>query len=158
MLPQEIFDKLKEEFGDSIMDIVSEPPSDPYINIEPDSIVDVCLFLRDSEDTKFDYLSCLSGMDYKDAFGVVYHLYSIDHNHRITLKVKLEKENPHIPTVENVWKTADWHEREAYDMYGIIFDGHHNLIRILCPYDWEGYPLRKDYKTPDEYHGIKVPY
>lgn len=158
MLPQEIYDNLKEEFGDSIIGLVSEPPSDDFINVEPESIVDICLYLRDGEGMKFDYLACLSGMDYKDSFGVVYHLYSIEFNHRIALKVKLDKENPKIASVENVWKTADWHEREAYDMYGIIFDGHHNLIRILCPYDWEGYPLRKDYKTPEIYHGIKVPY
>ena len=116
------------------------------------------MFLRDSEDLHFDYLVDLCGMDYGDNLGVVYHLYSMKHKHRIVIKVIIPKDNPLVPTVENIWRTADWHEREAWDMFGIKFDGHHNLIRILNPYDWEGHPLRKDYQTPDEYHGMKVPY
>ncbi|HOM05330.1 MAG TPA: NADH-quinone oxidoreductase subunit C, partial [Candidatus Kapabacteria bacterium] len=105
----------------------------------------------------FDYLVNLSGVDEKDKFIVVYHLFSLQHKHRIALKVYLDRENPHVPTVERVWRSANWHEREAYDMFGIVFDGHSDLRRILCPYDWEGHPLRKDYKTPDYYKGIKVP-
>jgi NADH-quinone oxidoreductase subunit C len=116
------------------------------------------LFLRDDEKTNFDYLSCLSGVDNKETLGVVYHLFSMTKKHKITIKVELPKDNPEVNTVERVWRTADWHEREAFDMYGIIFKGHHDLRRILNPYDWEGHPLRKDYKQPDEYHGIKVQY
>lgn len=158
MTQQEIYDILKEKFGDEIIEFNHEPPSDPFIVANRSKIDEICLFLRDEESLNFDYLVILSGMDYIEKLGVVYHLYSIKHKHRLTIKVFLSKEDPHIPTVEKVWRSADWHEREAWDMYGIIFDGHHNLIRILCPYDWEGFPLRKDYKTPDEYHGIKVPY
>lgn len=158
MQVQEIFEKLKEEFGDNIKELVIQEKTDPYINIEPAKIFDVCLYLRDDETLLFDYLMCLSGVDAGDNLIVVYHLYSTIYKHIIVLKVTVPKENPLIPTVERVWRSADWHEREAYDMFGIIFEGHHNLIRILCPYDWEGYPLRKDYKTPEEYHGIKVPY
>lgn len=158
MTQQEIYDILKEKFGDEIIEFNHEPPSDPFIVANRSKIDEICLFLRDEESLNFDYLVILSGMDYIEKLGVVYHLYSIKHKHRLTIKVFLSKEDPHIPTVEKVWRSADWHEREAWDMYGIIFDGHHNLIRILCPYDWEGFPLRKDYKTPDDYHGIKVPY
>lgn len=158
MTAQEIYDVLKEKFGDDIKDIIAEAPSDPFINVSPEKITDICLFLRDDEKMNFDYLVLLSGMDYGDKLGVVYHLYSLDKKHRIVLKCELERENPVIPTIEKVWRSADWHERETWDMYGVKFEGHHNLIRILCPYDWEGYPLRKDYKTPDEYHGMKVPY
>jgi len=158
MQAQEIFDKLKEEFQDSIINIVVQEKTDTFINIEPAKIFDVCLYLRDDEDLLFDYLMCLSGVDSGNDLIVVYHLYSTIHKYIIVLKVTVSKENPIVPSVERVWRSADWHEREAYDMYGIIFQGHHNLIRILCPYDWEGYPLRKDYKTPEEYHGIKVPY
>jgi len=158
MKANEIFDRLKEEFGNSIIEFVDEAPSDPFIKVETAKLFDICHTLRDNEDFLFDYLSCLSGMDYKEELGVVYHLYSLKHKHHIVLKVSVPKDAPNVPTVEKIWRTADWHEREAYDMYGINFEGHHNLIRILCPYDWEGFPLRKDYKEPDEYNGMKVPY
>jgi len=80
------------------------------------------------------------------------------HNHKLTLKVLLPRDNPVVPSVERVWRAADWHEREAYDLFGIIFEGHHNLKRILLPEDWEGHPLRKDYKVQEYYQGMKVPY
>lgn len=158
MQAQEIFEKLKSKFGNSIIELVAEQLSDPFIVVAADKILDISLFLRDEEELLFDYLTCLSGLDLVENLCVVYHLYSIKENHRITLKVIVSKENPNVPTVERVWRTADWHERETYDMFGVIFTGHHNLIRILSPYDWEGFPLRKDYKTPEYYHGIKVPY
>ena len=91
--------------------------------------------------------------------SVFYHLDSTSLKHKITLKVSAPRENPEVESVENIWRAADWHEREAYDMYGIIFLNHPNLIRILMPYDWDaGYPLRKDYKNPEFYQGMKVPY
>lgn len=155
---KDIFEKLKAEFSDSILELKEDKGSDPFITIQPKKVLDICLFLRDSEDLLFDYLSSLNGMDYKNGFGVVYNLFSTKHNHKITLKAILDKENPSLPSIEGVWKSANWHEREAYDMFGIKFEGHPNLIRILSPYDWEGYPLRKDYKTPEYYHGFKVPY
>jgi NADH-quinone oxidoreductase subunit C len=158
MNAQEISDRLKEKFGDNIIELVTEPPSDPYIIIKPDNLVELALFLRDDEEMLFDYLNNLSGIDYVDNLCVVYHLYSIKLKHRLVLKIKLDKENAVVPSVERVWKTANWHEREAWDMFGIKFEGHPNLIRILSPYDWEGHPLRKDYVTPEFYHGIKVPY
>ncbi|MBM2816955.1 MAG: dehydrogenase subunit [Ignavibacteria bacterium] len=158
MNTQEIFEVLKEKFGDTILEVTGEAPSDLSINVVTEKIADVCLFLRDTEIMNFDYLSCLSGMDYKDSLGVVYHLYSTINHQTVVLKVKTNRENPSVPTVERIWKTANWHEREAYDMYGIQFAGHPNMIRILTCYDWEGWPLRKDYKTPEAYHGIKVPY
>ncbi len=158
MEAKEINDKLKERFDDAILDFVEEAPSDSFIQIKPDKLFDIAKYLRDDEDLKFDYLACLSGLDLKDDLGVVYHLYSFELKHRITLKVIVPKDNPKVPTVENLWRTADWHEREAWDLLGVEFEGHHNLIRILNPYDWEGHPLRKDYKEPEEYHGMKVPY
>lgn len=153
----EIFERLKAEFGDSIIELQGASPSDQAVIVKPEEIKEISLFLRDSQDLYFDYLSCLSGMHYKDgSFGVVYHLFSLKHKHRIVIKALLPAENPALPTVEDVWLSADWHEREAWDMYGIVFEGHHNLIRILCPYDWEGFPLRKDYVQPEEYHGMKI--
>ena len=155
---KDIFEKLKSEFADFIIELKEVKGSDPFIVIDSKKILDICLFLRDSDDLLFDYLSSLSGMDYKTNLGVVYHLFSTKHNHKIALKVILDKNNPVLLSVEGVWKSANWHEREAWDMFGIKFEGHSNLIRILSPYDWEGYPLRKDYKTPEYYHGFKVPY
>ena len=157
MTNKEIFEKLKAEFGDAIIDLVEEQYFDAYINVAPEKILEICLSLRDNAAFNFDYCVNLTGMDYKDSLGVVYHLRSMKHSHTIVIKVKLSKESPKIDSVERVWRTADWHEREAFDMYGIEFVGHHNMIRILCPYDWEGYPLRKDYVFPEEYHGMKVP-
>ncbi len=154
----QIYDLLKETYSEDIVGLTNEPPSDPFIEVNPQKIVDIGIELRDRPEFLFDYLMCLSSMDYGDSYGVVYHLYSTVNKHTLVVKVKLEKENPTLPTVEKVWRSADWHEREAWDMMGINFEGHHNLIRILCPYDWEGFPLRKDYKEPEEYHGIKVPY
>jgi len=158
MTVEQIHERLKNEFSDIILSLNTETNFEPSINVLPSNIIDVMLFLRDEDDLKFDYLACLSGMDYKDTLGVVYHLYSTGRKHRITIKVDVQKENPIIPSISKVWRTADWHEREAFDMFGIIFEGHENLIRILSPYDWEGYPLRKDYKQPEEYHGLRVPY
>ncbi len=158
MTIENIFERLKKEFGDAILSETVEQNFEPFIRISPQNVVDIMLFLRDEEDLKFDYLACLSGMDYKETLGVVYHLYSIQHKHRVTIKIEVPKEDPKVPSISKVWRTADWHEREAYDMFGLIFVGHENLIRILTPYDWEGHPLRKDYKQPEEYHGLKVPY
>jgi NADH-quinone oxidoreductase subunit C len=132
--------------------------------IKPEMIADVCLELRDNPETYFDFLSCLTGMDYgtvENRFGVVYHLSSIPYNTQLVLKVSLENDRsednlPSFPSVSSVWKTADWHEREAFDMVGIFFENHPDLRRILLPDDWEGYPLRKDYQEAEEYKGIKI--
>lgn len=158
MTSNEIYEKLKAEFGDDVISLTESKDSESFVLIKAPRITEVCLYLRDDASMQFDYMVNLSGMDYKTNLTVVYHLYSIALNHRIVLKVELETENPVVPTVEQVWKTANWHEREAYDMFGIQFEGHPFMMRILCPYDWEGYPLRKDYKEPDTYHGIKVAY
>ena len=88
---------------------------------------------------------CLSGADYKDRFEVVYHLYSMENKHKITLKATVDRNNPEIDSVAGIWATADWHERECYDLVGIKFIGHPDRRRILMPEDWEGHPLRKDY-------------
>lgn len=158
MQTEEIYSKLKSQFGDAIIELKDEKPSDAFIIVNADNLFDISLYLRDNEDLLFDYLMCLGGVDAGENLISVYHLYSMKHTHKIVLKVIVPKAEPTVPTVEYIWRSADWHEREAFDMFGIIYKGHHNLIRILCPYDWEGFPLRKDYQTPDFYHGIKVPY
>jgi len=158
MIPSEITELLTARFGPAVLESKLDGVIDPWVKIAPDRIRDVAIFLRDDR-TQFDTLMCLTGMDYTGGkLGVVYHLASTTLGHKITLKVDATTENPHVQSVEAVWKTANWHEREAYDMIGIVFDGHPDLRRMLCPYDWEGHPLRKDYQVPEYYNGMKVPY
>jgi len=161
---EEIKSILIQKFGESV--IVGEETTglQPALLIDPDRIADVCLELRDNSKTYFDFLSCLSGVDYgveANRFGVVYHLASIPYQTQLTLKISKENNRdldnlPSFSTVSNVYHSADWHEREAFDMEGIFFDGHPDLRRILMPDDWEGYPLRKDYKNAEFYKGIKI--
>lgn len=160
MTPQEIYTNLKNKFGESTLSL-EEIVADAFIVVAPESIADVAQYLAEDETLAFDSLMCLSGVDLSvkaTTFEVVYHLFSMTHRHKIVLKVIVPKENPHVPTVEKVWETANWHERETYDLYGIVFDDHSDLRRILLPDDWEGYPLRKDYKEPEFYRGMRVPY
>ncbi|RMF70425.1 MAG: NADH-quinone oxidoreductase subunit C [Calditrichaeota bacterium] len=159
MSPEEIHAKLQAKFGDAILEFNGEA-LDPYVKVKPEKIREVAEFLKNEPDLGFTSLMCLSGMDYgaEADLGVVYNLASMKHGHKITLRVDLPRDKPSLPSVESVWRTADWHEREAYDLFGITFEEHPDLRRILCPDDWEGYPLRKDYVVQEYYHGIRVPY
>ena len=173
--PEEIFNILKEKFGDAIIEFASSQPVDPFITVKPNEIDKICRFLFYNDELLFDSLMNLSGVD--DANGkkaagqngdniieggtlsVYYHLESTKFKHKLVLKTSAPRENPEVNSVESIWRHADWHEREAYDLFGIIFLNHPDLRRILMPYDWEaGHPLRKDYKNPEFYHGMKVPY
>lgn len=131
---------------------------DPFIVVEPAGLVEICRFLHDDEALRFDALSNQSGVDYKDKgyVEVVYHLYSYPHRHWIVLKVRTPRDQAEIPTVEGVWKAANWLEREIYDLLGVTFTGHSDMRRLLMPEDWVGYPLRKDFVEPEEYHGIST--
>ena len=139
---------LEEKFPDEVVEVV-EFRGDTTIEVKPSLIVDIMTALKDGHDTGFKYLSMIAGMDYSPAsprFGVVYNLYSHKHHDRITLKVLLADDlAPAIDSVSTVWSTANWHEREIYDMMGIRFKGHPDLRRILMPGDWVGHPQRKDY-------------
>ncbi len=155
----EIYNLLKESFDSGIIDLKTDLPLEGYIVIDADKINAVSYFLRDEESLQFDNLSCLSSVDYdKDTMAIVYHLYSYALDQKLKVKVFIPKSNPVVKTVSDIWATADWHEREAYDMMGVIFEGHPDLRRILCPDDWDGHPLRKDYKVQEFYQGMKVPY
>lgn len=175
MNPDEIFEILKKEFGEAILGLDKETPTEQIISVDPMQIHRVGAFLRENNELLFDSLMVLSGVDdangnkVKDEDGtevitggtlsVYYHLHSTSLNHKITIKVSTPREDPKVESVYNVWRTSDWHEREAFDMFGIIFQNHPDLRRILMPYDWDaGYPLRKDYKNPEFYQGMKVPY
>jgi NADH-quinone oxidoreductase subunit C len=154
--PAEITERIKSTFPEAVLGFDAESGS---TQIAAPFMKEVALFLRDEPDLALDFLMCLSGVDYADGnLGAVYHLYSMTQKHKATLATKVPKADPRIPSVEKVWRTAEWHEREAYDLVGVVFEGHSDLRRILCPYDWEGHPLQKDYKQPEFYNGIKVPY
>lgn len=171
MSGQPLLEHLRSKFGEVIVGANLEC-LDPWIEIAPAGLVDVCTHLRDVPELKFDYLNCISGVDYlhvgrkkaawEPHLEMVYHLWSTCHKHSLVLKVILPRwkddvpdQLPEIPSVSRVWNTADWHEREVYDLVGVWFVGHGNLRRILCPEDWVGHPLRKDYEMPLEYHGIR---
>jgi NADH-quinone oxidoreductase subunit C len=155
MTPQQIATLLQEKFGPKIL---AAFPLDkhPRIHVNATDWREVAQFLRHEPSLQFDWLANLSGVDYvADAqFCVVYDLWSFELRHTFAIKVYCPREVARIPSVVDLWTAADWNEREAYDMFGIIFDGHPDLRRILCADDWEGWPLRKDYKFPREYHGI----
>jgi NADH-quinone oxidoreductase subunit C len=144
--------------GDAVADLNSSPQA---IKISADDLLEVCTALHQNPDAYFDMLSCLTAVDNDvetATMEVIYNLYSIPFNHHLTLKVTLPREKSEVDSVVNVWRTADWHEREAFDMFGINFKGHPDLRRILMPADWEGHPLRKDYKHQEYYRDIKIEY
>jgi len=129
--------------------------------VQSESIHKVCELLHSSEKTYFDQLSCLTGLDNGLEAGtieVIYNLYSIPFDFHLMLKVELNRKNPSIDSIADIWKTANWHEREAYDLFGIHFNNHPDLRRILLPDDWVGHPLRKDYVEQEKYHEVKVKY
>lgn len=131
------------------------------IVVASSKLVEVAKELHTNPATYFDQLSCVTGIDNgPDAktMEVIYHLYSIPFNISLALKVIMPRENPIVPTLSSVWKSADWLERETFDMYGIVFENHPDLRRILMPADWEGFPLRKDYKEQERYRDVQVKY
>ena len=116
------------------------------ITVQPEQLYQLMLKLKTNNDTYFDYLFCLSGVDWEPELGVVYHLESTKHRHIVVVKVKTsDRENPTLDSVCDIWKTAEFHEREAFDFFGIKFNNHPNLKRLFLTDEWEGFPLRKDY-------------
>lgn len=152
---QQVFERVKSRFADRKIEYVVAA-GDPWMRVEPAAWSDVALFLRDAPDLRFDYLMCLTGVDFGTHLASVYNLISTKHLHRANVHVEVPRDRPFVPTCEHVWPTANWHEREAYDLLGIKYMGHSDLRRILLPEDWEGFPLRKDYVFPQEYHGIPL--
>ncbi len=116
------------------------------VTIPSNKLKELAIDLEQNKETALDFLYCLTGVDWKDHMMVIYHLRSSSHSHSIVLKAKIEdRENPEIDTVSDIWRTAEFHEREAYDFFGIVFVGHPDLRRIFLEDDWVGFPLRKDY-------------
>lgn len=174
-----LLDQLNSRFGDQVVSTEMEA-IDPWIQITPAGLIEVCQYLKDDQHWQLDMLNCITVVDYlhtdpkkaakvdwEPHLEVVYHLSSTKTKQTLVLKVKVprwkneaedddgERQLPEVPSLSSIWRTADWHEREVYDLSGVNFLGHPNLRRILCPEDWIGHPLRKDYQTPEEYHGIR---
>jgi NADH-quinone oxidoreductase subunit C len=175
MVAEQITSVLKSAFGDAIVEFVTT-------GLHPHAVVaagrwhDVAMFLRDDPRFRFNMLRAVSGVDRQaqNELEAVYELIAMapaeggpdgfwTARHTLAVKVRTDRADPHIPSVSDVWPAADWHERETYDLVGIVFDGHPDSVedeagrhprRILCPDDWEGHALRKDYVAPDEYWGI----
>lgn len=147
MEPKEIAERIKDKFPLDVQDITSF--SDQVsVSVKRDKIIDICRYLAEDPEIRMDFLSDLCGVDYPERefrFEVVYNLYSLTYRHRIRLKALIPEESAFIDSVVPIWSGANWHERETCDMYGIVFQGHPDLRRILMPEDWEGYPQRKDY-------------
>ncbi|MEX0602660.1 MAG: NADH-quinone oxidoreductase subunit C [Bacteroidota bacterium] len=144
---QRVLEKLRASFGEAVLE-ANEFRGELTVVVHRDRIVEMCRFLRDEPDLAFDLLSDLCGIDMNTPvrrFGVIYNMYSISRKHRIRLKVFVEEDDAKVPTVTGVWPTANWHERETYDMFGIVFDGHPDLRRIYMPDEFEFHPLRKDF-------------
>ncbi|MEE9172671.1 MAG: NADH-quinone oxidoreductase subunit C [candidate division NC10 bacterium] len=143
--------RLREEFPGAVVAVV--PFQDEVtITVEREEIDRICHFLKGDPDLRYDFLADLCGVDWlgkqEPRFEVVYNLYSIPRRDRIRLKIRVP-EDTEVPSVVRVWPTANWHEREVFDMFGVRFTGHPDLRRILMPEDWEGHPLRKDYPVEE---------
>lgn len=160
----EITDLLTEHFGAEAILQANTQNTQPFLVIQTAQIAEVCRFLKEDERLFFDFLACMTAIDNGPKTGtmeVVYNLTSIPYEENLMLKIVVPRNAegeplPAVPSVASVWRTADWHEREAYDLLGISFEGHPDLRRILLPADWEGHPLRKDYVEQERYHGIVV--
>ncbi len=157
MKASEIYEKVAQEFP-GVTSAFNGEAMDPCFTVNSDRIKEVCLCLRDGPELKFEVLSDLTALDFpkENKIQVVYHLQSYTHGHLIVLKVDLPRDQPSITTMEGVWKVANWFEREAFDLFGINFEGHSDLRRIMLPEDWKGHPLRKDYLEQEEYDGIST--
>jgi NADH-quinone oxidoreductase subunit C len=151
MDPLQIAKLIEEQFAGQVLGTTMYA-GQVCVMIRKDKIKDICQYLHDEPGLKMDHLADLTAVDYSrypgdsgPRFEVVYNLISTEYRHRIRLKVRVPEEDPRIDTVSAVWHTANWHERETFDLMGIKFDGHPDLRRILLPEDWEGHPLRKEY-------------
>jgi len=154
MGPAEIHERLRTAYGEAILEF-QDALLDPVVVVRPEKLHAVCRFLRDDPVLRFDTLRLVTGIDRPpETIEIVYHLLSLTQHHGIRLRVRLAREDPLVISLQDLWPTANWHERETYDLLGVRFSGHPNLRRLLLPPDWVGHPLRKDYVRPAEYHGI----
>lgn len=144
----EIVERIKEKFPEEVVEVIESKDRFSVV-VKRGRIFDICKYLHNDPFLSFDHLQDLTAVDYlkkkEPRFEVIYNLYSIKYRNKIRLKAQVPEDDPSIRSVVPIWAGANWHERECFDMFGIVFKGHPDLRRILLPEDWEGYPLRKDY-------------
>jgi len=152
---QEIADRLTQRFGPLIHDSIVQDKH-PRVHIDAKVWRDLAEYLKGDSDLAFDWLACLGGVDYvaDEKMAVVVDLLSTVHGHRFAVKVYVPRNDPKVPSVTDLWPAANWHERETFDLMGIVFEGHPDPRRILLADDWHGHPLRKDYVFPRSVNGI----
>ncbi len=153
---QAVFDLVAARFGDAVSAFSAGAPKDATFVIAPDRLVDVMTYLRDDPALRFDFLQNVTAVDWpkEQRLQSVYHLFSYTHRHEIGVKVNLPRAQPRVASLASLWKSANWLEREQYDLLGIVYEGHPDLRRLMMPDDWLGHPMRKDYKEATEYRGM----
>ena len=155
MIESSKIDILVEKFNDKIEFLENESV---FLVKDIPSWFEIAKFLKSTRELQFDYLMCITAYDSGDSknFGLAYNFHSTKLNHSVEVRIEFS-DGTEVKSIESLWKAADWHEREAFDMMGIKFSGHPDMKRILLPHDWEGHPLKKDYKVQDYYHGMYIP-
>lgn len=155
--PEEIIRLLQPRFSDLLL-ASTTGGRHPHVQIRPEGLLGLCRFLKDAPGLRFDLLRCISAVDWpqRNMIELSYDLMSIPFGHAFAVKLELDRTHPEVESISGVWPAAAWHEREAFDLMGVIFRHHPDARRILMPQDWIGHPLRKDYQDPVAYHGIKV--
>lgn len=147
MNKQELKDLLLQKFPQLQEGDKYPETADVTLLVKKEDLLEVCRYLKEEPELDFNHLMVLTAVDYLSFFEVVYYLYSISNRQRLVLKVVANKKEPSVPSLTCLWPTANWHEREVYDLFGIRFTGHPNLKRIMLPDDWHGHPLCKDYQN-----------
>ena len=152
MHTKDIFEILNSRFENKGLTLFAQEAEggDPFLLVPPEVLVEVGRFVKEDPRLDFKMLHSLSGVDFKDHLASVVHLYSLNHRHKLVLRTDCSRADARVPSLAEVWKAANWHEREAFDLLGIVYEGHPDLRRILLSEDWEGHPLRKDYQLPDD--------
>lgn len=159
MTAEEFKKLIDSKIGDGVVLSIDQNATPKALAIDSTKVEEVMTLLKDNEASFCDLLSCLTAIDNgpeANTMEVIYNLYSIPLEHSIMIKTVISRDMPEISTVSHLWQTANWHEREAYDLFGIKFSNHPDLRRILMPADWEGYPMLKDYEEPATYRGMKT--
>ncbi|MCB0326856.1 MAG: NADH-quinone oxidoreductase subunit C [Bdellovibrionales bacterium] len=156
MTAQAMLSQLTEQFDESIVLESSHEELHPWVRVHPEKIQEFLSFVKNHADFSFDFLRSLAGVDYQQYIEINYILFSYAHGHELIVKTQVNIEQPFISSVEKIWPAANWYEREVFDLLGVSFKGHSDMRRILLPDDWEGHPLRKNYREKKEYRGVST--